>query len=416
MRSSRPKSRSKTKSKTRSSQIRINQNKHEPNRMMLCEKNSEVNNQPFCISSDMKYIHFKGVKYIKNETILSRGGYGMVYSYHNNDTNHKLVMKKFMVPHEYKHEEVKSRILYEKLMDGKIKNTISSYYNEDNSVIIMPMKDGDLNDKDTISTLSVETKNQIYKNVVLTMINMLKNDLFYCDLKPGNILFSKQNDNTPLIYLADIGGIIFDPIKYETPNYPEYFQDVVFTYSYRMEFIDNIDSSNSIYLNHDFLSNYIQQIVSFYFIFVLNMDKRKFFWTTPFGRKYTIQPNKLESLLYRIQECYQDNEENNNKNNDECKQMLIDFLEKLLNIHENIDEWKSEFMVDHEQRRGRKKSNKKNKHKKRKETRKQKKDMKRTRQLDNDYWLWSNKDKLRKKSKQMRRKKHKSRSMKLIQK
>ena len=146
------------------------------------------------------------------------------------------------------------------------------------------------------------------------------------------------------------------------------------------------------------------------------MDKRKFFWTTPFGRKYTIQPNKLESLLYRIQECYQDNEENNNKNNDECKQMLIDFLEKLLNIHENIDEWKSEFMVDHEQRRGRKKSNKKNKHKKRKETRKQKKDMKRTRQLDNDYWLWSNKDKLRKKSKQMRRKKHKSRSMKLIQK
>ena len=261
----------------------------------------------------------------------------------------KLVMKQFLDPDEYKHEEVKSQILYGKIMDGKLKNVISSYYNKDHSVIIMPMKDGDLSDTKTISKLSVDMKNQIYKQVVLTMINMLEHDLFYCDLKPGNVLFSKQNENTPRIYLADIGGIVFDPTKYETPNHPDYFQDIVFTFPYKIEFIDEIDTSESIYVNHDFLSSYIQQIVSFYFIFVLNMDSKKFVWSTPFGKKYAIQQTKVDELLYKILDCYNDHEENH----PECKQILLDFLEKIRNIHENIDEWKSEFMVDNERRSGR---------------------------------------------------------------
>jgi serine/threonine protein kinase len=345
----------------------------------------------------MKSIQFKGSKYIKNEKVLSRGGYGVVYSYHNNDTEQKLVMKQFLDTDEYKHEEVKSQILYGKIMDGKIKNVISSYYNKDHSVIIMPMKDGDLSDTNTISKLSVDMMNQIYKQVVLTMINMLEHDLFYCDLKPGNVLFSKQNENTPRIYLADIGGIVFDPTKYETPNYPDYVQDIVFTYPYKIEFSDEIDTSESIYVNHDFLSSYIQQIVSFYFIFVLNMDSKKFVWSTPFGKKYAIQQTKVDELLYKILDCYNDHEENH----PECKQILLDFLEKIRNIHENIDEWKSEFMVDNERRSGRhrrssnRKPNKNNKPKNNKKTRKRKNSLKTKRQ--NEYWLWCNKDKLRKK-------------------
>ena len=396
----------KTRSKTRVSQLRINPNNNEPNRMVLCENEMDKDNS-FCISKDMKSIRFKGSKYTKNENILSRGGYGAVYAYQDDKSKNNLVIKQFFDPDEYKHEEVKSLILYDKIMNGKIKNVISSYYNKDNSVIIMPMKDGDLKDTDTISKLSVEMKNQIYKKVVLTMINMLEHDLFYCDLKEGNVLFSKQNDNTPRIYLADIGGIIFDPTKYETPNYPDYVQDIVFTYPYKIEFIDEIDTSNSIYSNLDFLSSYIQQIVSFYFIFVLNMDHEKFLWSTPFGRKYTIQPKKLDELLYKILDCYKDNQENNEDNNDDCKQILLDFLEKIRNIHDNIDEWKSEFMVDNERRSGRsgkRKSNKKNKPKK-SNTRKRKSNLNTKR--NNIYWLWCNKDKLRKKHNKMHRSKRK---------
>ena len=57
-------SRSKTRSRTRISQLRINPDDSEPNRMLLCENKTD-NDNLFCISKDMKSIQFKGSKYIK---------------------------------------------------------------------------------------------------------------------------------------------------------------------------------------------------------------------------------------------------------------------------------------------------------------------------------------------------------------
>lgn len=122
----------------------------------------------------------------------------------------------------------------------------------------------------------------IYKSVVSGILNLLEHDIFYCDLKPSNLLYSYSDDINNLknitdlkeilskmsIYFGDIGGIFFpEQFFYKngiTP--PENF---------------NTDLKPSSIFNNDienikFILNFIHQIFAFrYFCLVDKLTHRQ---------------------------------------------------------------------------------------------------------------------------------------------
>ena len=146
----------------------------------------------------------------------------------------------------------------------------------------------------------------IYKSVVSGILNLLEQDIFYCDLKPGNLLYSYSDDINNLrnitseddilsnmsIYFGDIGGIVFTYQFFDknkiSPSADSFSQDrsIAWTFSFLDEkgqgragddynyleaypYRNTTSIFNNNQENKKFILNFIHQIFAFrYFCLV----------------------------------------------------------------------------------------------------------------------------------------------------
>ena len=215
---------------------------------------------------------------------ISEGSFGKISKYsaknEENDVRQSVAVKEFSKKKDYAQEKRVSHAINQIMstQDHDKYNIIPSYYSDDCDVIIMHEKDSDLN------ALNRQFPNMInsllFRDVVTSIYHLVKDhDMYYTDLKPGNIIYQMVG-NKPKIYLADLGGIVFGnefsifeendidffadvPQKEYTDDYSEKGDQLgIFTFPMHPD-----DAAVEIKAGDEFppvfYDNFIQQIVSF---------------------------------------------------------------------------------------------------------------------------------------------------------
>jgi serine/threonine protein kinase len=150
----------------------------------------------------------------KRDNIINSGGFGTVYRLENqNDPTDYYVYKKFSRIKDYHKEKIISILIHklQSLNDNKF-NIIPSYWYdyEDTRIILMHGRNGDL--FNLYKSGSSFNPFNLFLQTLTSVYDLYKIGIYYCDIKPENILYRRHSDTHKLnIILADIGGIYFDP-------------------------------------------------------------------------------------------------------------------------------------------------------------------------------------------------------------
>lgn len=157
----------------------------------------------------------------------SSGTYGDVNKYISDDSD-IIVIKTLKVLKNYIEEKLISIFNLRLQIENEKKfNIISSYWYEEKDInkfgIIMHGKQGDL------ENLITNVANYNYKDIFIQIANgvyeLIKNDIFFCDLKLKNVLYEIDSNGKIICFLADIGGIYNNSPRYSNLLHEDLLDD-----------------------------------------------------------------------------------------------------------------------------------------------------------------------------------------------
>ena len=163
-------------------------------------------NLMICLGDDKQSRILFKKKLYHQDVELNSGTYGTVYLF-KSTTEDKLAVKYFKDDDrgkEFKKEKYLLKIIGSLDNDTK-KKVIDSYYSTVCKVIIMDYQHGDLNK--VIKRIILKEKVGLFNQVLIAIIQLLKENLFYCDLKLENILYKSGSEGIKTC-LGDVGSII----------------------------------------------------------------------------------------------------------------------------------------------------------------------------------------------------------------
>ena len=151
--------------------------------------------------------------YVNKDKEINKGSYGEVYKLENLDNELDYYVYKYFKQTRYYLIEKIITILIHNLQssNGNLYNIIPSYWYEsvNNKIILMHGRNGDLN-----KLFDLETgfnPFELFFQIIYSVYSLYKIGIYYCDMKPGNILFHIDTETKVHTILADIGGLFFEP-------------------------------------------------------------------------------------------------------------------------------------------------------------------------------------------------------------
>ena len=188
------------------------------------------------------------------------------------------------------------------------KKVIDSYYSTVCKVIIMDYQHGDLNK--VIKRIILKEKVGLFNQVLIAIIQLLKENLFYCDLKLENILYKSGSEGIKTC-LGDVGSIILGQPFFEDSSkwisvqeFNDSFNSQ--TYAFTFPYLDYNGTIIKGKITKSFILSFYQQILIFFILLTGLHSTWRLFWFKTIERvgapvfiKSQLKTNDTHNLLIR---------------------------------------------------------------------------------------------------------------------